>query len=193
MQADDGPAEYMVKRGHVTEAHGLMRRDGVGIVDTIAHYVERAGSAVSIERIEGIEWKRLVEFAGNGPGVLGSHAWGKNPDGSPAGHWCAVRDVMNGQVRLMNPARKVNGGNYDGVGQSLTEEQFALRKPWSAVFAFPVGGDLLGSERLTIDDAIADIVYLVDVLIPKIHRESVDTEREKLMAEAVAIKRRFVP
>lgn len=46
------------------------------------------------------------------------------------GHWVVVRgyNSMAGELLLMNPAP-----GYDGIGQTLTREQFDARGPWSAV------------------------------------------------------------
>jgi hypothetical protein len=190
MQAERvGVADWMVAQKIVNAEVGLTARDASGIQRTLEHYLGLANAAAAVIRETDVTWRWLNDYAGQGPIVLGSHAWG------PAGHWCAVRRAADGRLLLMNPARRISGGDYAGIAQALDERQFNERRPWNAVAVIPIGGDLIqpGRDlRAELDGLRAALAHVVDEIVPALHREARDAERDKLVAEARRIRAQFL-
>lgn len=106
---------------YVNEQYGLLDASGAGIVEWLA------GVGVTAEHNPQASWDEVVAAAGYQPMVIGGRAWC---------HWVGVR-VTNARLygpppellALANPAP-----GWMGVGQVMTQEQFAQLGSFSAVW-----------------------------------------------------------
>lgn len=124
----------MIAEGVMTPELGLMDASGAGLA---AFVVRHYGSGPEPENTlkannePSITWDWIVHEGANPDGsshayplLIGGRTWGTG------GHWSGVRDFdpARGVLLLANPA-----DGYTGIGQTMNQEEFEARGPWSAV------------------------------------------------------------
>lgn len=150
----------LVAAGLVSPQDGLEVGSGGPLADWLS-----ATFGVQAHADPWIEWDWLQEHAGTCPIAIGS---------SSLYHWVAVRGVDgDGNLTLANPAP-----GYRGLGDTMTEAQFAQWAPWACVYI-----DVDAGEEAEDVGKIEELESLVGVL-----RDAGRVARENI-EEALAVPR----
>ncbi len=176
--------DTMSAEGVMNSSSGLLDASGKGLADFITRQWGEFGFYGHNEPV--VSYEYITREAGEYPILAGFRRWGS------AGHWTGVRgyDEVNNRLNLANPA---NG--YDGIYQTMTEQQFRDRGPVSMVRI--LHPDLLISsdtEEPTLSTPDREgyetaIKHIVNVIIPGIVDKTKDVQ--ELVAEANRIKKQF--